>query len=67
MKITIEKYEELSDIMLKITRGFNDTKPDWNGWSTGGWRYMSNGALDDLLKAMGVVIDGQLTDLGDGR
>lgn len=56
MKITEDKWFELSDLMLGITREFNE-RLHWEKWSTSSWRMMSDGGLRDLLKSLGVEVE----------
>ena len=57
MKITVDKWFELSDLMLRITRDFNEEK-SWNtSWSTSGWRMMSDDSLREILKAINVDVE----------
>ena len=48
INISDEDYQRLSDRMLQITREFN-VMENWNTFTTGGWRSMTNEALDNLL------------------
>lgn len=61
-KISLEKYDDLSDLMLRMCRNLDDLlypKGGWNGWTTGGMRVMTDGILQQLLKELGVEIDDQ--------
>ena len=49
MKLTDDQWEEMSDLMLRITREFNEERDWYTCWSTSGWRMMSDSALREIL------------------
>jgi hypothetical protein len=60
MKITNEKYHELSDKMLSMCRLLDDMlqpKGGWQGWTTSGMRTMTNSVLQSILAELGVEIE----------
>lgn len=58
MKISLETYWQLSDIILKGTRELSDVSPpNWRQWTTSGWRSMSNEILEDILKKLEIEVD----------
>ena len=56
VKITQDKWEELSDAMVGITRYFNG-EDEWKSYTTGAWRIMSDRALRELLVAMDIEVE----------
>lgn len=56
MKINLDKYWELSDIIVKSTRDFNELEPRWNGWTTSGWRMMSDELLQEILTSLDIEV-----------
>lgn len=63
MKISQDKYRELSDIFLKETRQFSEM--DWQYWTSGGWRVCSNGFLNIVLEALGVETESPQEEIND--
>jgi len=55
-KITQDKWEELSDAMVEITRSFN-VEDNWQTWTTPAWRMMSDESLRELLDIIDVKVD----------
>ena len=51
INISEDDYRKLSDMMLEITRRYNEQQKGWRNWTTSGWRYYSDEALDELLLA----------------
>lgn len=58
MKISLELWWTLSDILVKGTRELSDVSPpNWRQWSTSGWRSMSNTILEEILKELEIEVE----------
>jgi len=58
--ISIDKWQELSNLVLDRCRAIDDMlypKGGWQGWSTGGMRMMTNTILEELLERLNIEVD----------
>lgn len=53
-KITDTVWWELSDLMMRRTRELSEE--DWQSWSSGGWRMMSNDILNEILDKLDIKV-----------
>jgi hypothetical protein len=51
MKLTDDQWDEMSSMMLRITREFN-VMADWQGYTTSYWRMNSDDALREILEKL---------------
>ena len=67
MKISLNKWEQLSNITLEQCRDIDDelmSKGGWQGWSTSGMRMMTDELLDNLLKQLDIEVDVNMQENG---
>ena len=60
MKISIDKWEELSDKVLKEVRDIDDAlypKGGWKGWSTSGMRIMTNALIRIVTRELDIKLE----------
>lgn len=60
-RISLDEYAELSNLMVKTTREFNE-ESDWRQISTSTWRSMSDCALAGILNILNIKVEGQFDE-----